>query len=91
MTGAPASPTRASRRALRTSSCSARSFCLRTSLAVDLEQDVRAALQVEPEHDVALRPGGQRLTVLSGKKLGTANRQTMNAVSRIAVAFHFEI
>ena len=34
---------------------------------------------------------GQRLTVLSGKKLGTANRQTMNAVSRIAVAFHFEI
>ncbi len=34
---------------------------------------------------------GHRLTVLSAKKLGTANRQTKNAVSRIAVAFHFEI
>ncbi len=34
---------------------------------------------------------GQRLTVLSGKKFGTANRQTMNAVSRIAVAFQCEM
>src|SRR5262249_31318177 len=34
---------------------------------------------------------GQRLTTLSGKKLGTANRQTTNAVSRIAAAFHFEM
>jgi len=31
------------------------------------------------------------LTVLSGKKLGTASRQQINAVSRIAVAFHLEI
>src|SRR5205807_1333104 len=34
---------------------------------------------------------GQRFTVDSGKKFGTANMQTMNAVSKIAVAFHVEI
>jgi hypothetical protein len=34
---------------------------------------------------------GQRLTMLSGKKLGTANKQQISAVSRIAAAFHFEI
>ncbi len=34
---------------------------------------------------------GQLLTVLSGKKFGTANRQTISAVSRIANAFHLEI
>jgi hypothetical protein len=31
------------------------------------------------------------LIVASEKKLGTAQRQTINAVSRIAVAFHREI
>jgi hypothetical protein len=31
------------------------------------------------------------LTTLSGKKFGTANKHTMNAVSRIAAAFHFEM
>ena len=34
---------------------------------------------------------GQRWTRASGKKFGTANRHTINAVSRIAVAFHAEM
>ena len=34
---------------------------------------------------------GHFATVDSGKKFGTANRQTTSAVSRIAAAFHFEI
>jgi len=34
---------------------------------------------------------GQRWTVFSGKKLGTANRQQTKAVSNIAVAFHLEM
>ena len=46
-------------------------------IGVDLEEEVRAALQVEAEHDVALRPARPLATTSSGKKFGTANRQTI--------------
>ena len=60
-------------------------------VGIDLEQDVRAALQIEAEHDVALRPFRPGLhDVFSGKKFGTANRQTTSVVSRIADAFQRE-
>ena len=57
-------------------------------VGVDLQQDMRTALQVEAEHDVALRPFRPARTTLSGRKFGTANRQTINAVRMIATAFH---
>ena len=42
-------------------------------VGVDLEQDVRAALQVETEHDVALRPCGPALDSALREEVG--NRQ----------------
>ena len=39
-------------------------------VGVDLEQDVRAALQVEPEHDVALRPFRPALDRALGEEIG---------------------
>ena len=54
-------------------------------LGIDLEQEVRAALQVEAEHDVALRPGPASCRPwLLGRKLGTANSTTTSTVPRIA-------
>lgn len=59
-------------------------------IGIDFQQDVRATLQVEAEHDVALAHFGQPLTVASGKKFGTAHRQTTSAVRMIASAFQRE-
>ena len=49
---------------------------------------MRAALQVEAEHDVALRPMRPAGSTVAGRKLGTANRQTNSAVRMTAAAFH---
>ena len=58
---------------------------------IDLEQDVRAALQVEAEHDVALRPFRPALARSSrGRNSEPRTAQTSSVVSRIADAFQRE-
>src|SRR5262249_47305788 len=47
-------------------------------VGVDLEQDVRTALQVEAEHDVALRPSGPALDHAFGEEVGNG-KQTDDA------------
>ncbi len=53
---------------------------------------MRTALQVEAQHDAGAAPRPARSSPsLSGKKFGTANRQTISAVSDDAQAiFHVE-
>jgi hypothetical protein len=39
-------------------------------VGIDLQQDVRAALQIEPKHDVTLRPRGPLLDCLFREEIG---------------------
>ena len=43
-------------------------------VGIDFEQDMRAALQVEPEHDVALRPGRPALDRALGEEVGNGEQ-----------------
>ena len=82
---------RASRSTRRTSSRSAVEALLAHVVGVDLEQDVRAALQIEAEHQPALRPGRPGLDDLLGEEIrAPRTAQTTNAVSRMAIAFQRE-
>ena len=58
-------------------------------VGIDFEQQVRAALQIEAEHDVALRPHRPGLhPFLRRRSSEPRNRQTTSAVRMIASAFH---
>ena len=81
----------ASRSTRRTSSRKRLELLLADRVGVDFEQDVRAALQVEAEHEVALRPFRPRTAPSSrGRSSAWRRGRRTSAVSRIAVAFQRE-
>jgi hypothetical protein len=59
-------------------------------IGIDFQQDVRATLQVEAEHDMALRPLRPTLDGGLGEEIRNAHRQTTSAVRMIASAFQRE-
>ncbi len=62
------------------------------SCRIDLEQDVRTALKVETQHDMALCPFRPTVdSVLCEKKFGIANEQMISVVAMIAHIFQREI
>src|SRR5580693_6672558 len=79
---------RAWRSTRNTSSLSDCRRSLRTALASTWSSRCEPPCKSRPSTMWRCAHSGQRFTVLSGKKFGTAHRHTKNAVSRIAAAFH---
>src|SRR5580698_5740761 len=79
---------RAWRSRRNTSSLSDCRRSLRTALVSTWSNRCEPPCRSRPSTTWRCAHSGQRFTVLSGKKFGTAHRHTANAMSRIAAAFH---
>src|ERR1700684_1318742 len=79
---------RAARSTRNTSSLSDCRRSLRTAPASTCSNRCEPPCRSRPSTMCRCAHDGQCFTVLSGKKFGTANRHTTNAVSSIAAAFH---